>query len=73
MSAFRELLTRAMKAGCTGVSFHASLVSYEEDNEQKKPWSCWLEFSPLIPHRAEGRTGEEALREAVTWLEKLGT
>ena len=73
MSEFRKLLERARAAGATRLYFAAALDGYREDDVSHLPWECRATLEPHLPHVGKGRTGEEALREVVKFLERIGT
>lgn len=71
MSEFRSLLDRAHKAGAIGLTFRVTLEGYREDDMANRPWECHATIEPSLPNVAKGRTGEEALRESVAFLERI--
>lgn len=73
MSEFRKLLDRAHKAGARRLYFTAELEGYREDDTSHQPWECKAALTPHLPHVGKGRTGEEALREVVRFLERIGS
>lgn len=70
LSIFRELLHTAEKLGALELSFTVRLGKYREDDNQNR-WSCRALLDPPLPNIAQGRTGEEALRECVRFLERM--
>lgn len=65
------MLERAHKAGAVALTFDVELDGYREDDTAHQPWECRAMTHPFIPNLARGRTGEEALRELVTFLERI--
>lgn len=67
------LLLEAKAAGAEQIHFSVDLTAFEEPRTtENRCWACQAPGSTLVPHVATGRTGEEALRELVTFLKKIG-
>ena len=67
-SAFRALMKRAHELGAFELFWSVKLESIDPDGLGF--WTCRALLDPQTPHIAVGRTGEEALRELVMFLEK---
>ncbi len=67
-SVFRQLLDRAAAAGCTSARFTVSF--HDWGNDETFRWEASSTGAVVVPHCAAGRSGEEALRELVRFLEK---
>jgi hypothetical protein len=68
-------MLEAKAAGAAEISFHVNLRTYEgEGMDGMHRWAAraTLDEPPNVPHVATGRTGEEALRELVTYLKAIG-
>lgn len=74
MSAFRDLILDAEKLGVTKLSWHVDVRGYAEDAGR---WQCVatvpFDGKPVWSDTltARGRTGEEALRELVCFLQRV--
>ncbi len=74
MSAFRELLSQAESLGVTKLVFDVNLAGYNEEDQIHR-WSCRASVASPAPvlmeaMQASGRTGEEALRFVVEFLQR---
>ena len=70
MSAFRVLLEQADKLGVAKLVFACDVRGYREDDQMKR-WTCTASGNGLAPAQGLGRSGEEALREIVGFLERI--
>lgn len=69
MSEFLKLMIRAQAAGAQRLTFSVDLDTLDTDGHAA--WQAISRGKDLPPHIAAGRTGEEALRELVTFLERI--
>lgn len=70
MGAFSDLMLEARKLGAAELNFNVNLNGFM-GNVDVPRWSCRCKLDASekpVPNHAVGRTGEEALRECVTFL-----
>lgn len=73
MSAFADLIRESEGLGVDKLTWHCDVRGFTADELQAGRWAC-LASGPgvVVPCRAVGRTGEEALREVVAFLRRVG-
>lgn len=69
MGAFADLLGQAQKFGAHEITFRVRLEGAPSPDGHR-PWTATALLDPKVPNLAMGRTGEEALRELVAFLER---
>lgn len=63
-------MLEAKAEGATALKFWCDLTDYNGEADAVPRWEAYALTEKGVPHRAAGRTGEEALRELVTFLKK---
>ena len=74
MGAFTDLMLEAKLAGATSIGFRVDLEGFNGETDRLRWTARAVLIEPMlsVPHVAVGRSGEEALRELVTYLKKVG-
>lgn len=71
MGAFSDLLDEAKRLGAIEIKFALEMDSYGKREPTHGEWRVHVVLDPPLPNLSHGRTGEEALREMVRFLEAL--
>lgn len=72
VSAFKDLVSQAELLGVTKLTWVCDVRGWTRDERKPGRWTCRATVDAPIPvvYEGLGRTGEEAIRELVAFLEK---